>query len=326
MLCIAHSQTDPYFNLAAEEYLLRNFSENCFMLWRNENSIIVGKHQNALNEINMDYVKKNNIRVARRISGGGTVFHDMGNLNFTFIMNGHEGHLVDFRKYTKPIIEVLRKLLVDASFHGRNDLIVNGKKISGNAEHVYKKRVLHHGTLLFSSALDDLNLALKTDPCKFRSKAVKSIRSKVTNIKEYLKTDLDVIQFRNLILEHVLKKFPGASMYELTDQDIGHITKLKNEKYSTWEWNFGYSPDYGMEKTFSANGGFIKINLNVSGGIIQKFKITGDFFNNNDVSGLEKSIPGTKHEEYELLRVLKSVSLPECFAGIPAEEFIKGMF
>ena len=183
MLCIKNDNTNPYFNLAAEEYVLRNFKENCFMLWRNRPSIIVGKHQNTLAEINVDYVKEKNIDVVRRLSGGGAVFHDLGNLNFTFIKNAEkEEALVDFKKYVEPVLEVLQHLGVNAKFEGRNDIMIDGKKISGNAEHVFKKRVLHHGTLLFSSQMADLSNALKVNPLKYQDKGGKSVRSRVTNL------------------------------------------------------------------------------------------------------------------------------------------------
>jgi len=178
MLIVNRPHTDPWFNIAAEEYFLKNFQEDIFMLWQNEASIIVGKHQNTLAEINYPYVKENGIPVIRRISGGGTVFHDLGNLNFTFIQNGEKGKLVDFRKFTDPILAVLNKMGVPAVFEGKNDLRVDGLKISGNAEHVFKNRVLHHGTLLFSSVLNDLGKALKVKTDRFTDKAVKSIRFK----------------------------------------------------------------------------------------------------------------------------------------------------
>ncbi|PKP15313.1 MAG: lipoate--protein ligase, partial [Bacteroidetes bacterium HGW-Bacteroidetes-22] len=201
MLCIKDSNTDPYFNLAADEYVMKNFKEDCFMLWRNEPSIIVGKHQNTLAEINVDYVKENSIKVVRRITGGGAVFHDLGNLNFTFIRNSEEGAQVDFRKFTQPIIDVLQKIGINAVFEGRNDLTIDGKKFSGNAEHVWKKRTLHHGTLLFSAVITDLSAALKVNPLKFNDKAVKSVRSRVTNISEHLKEKMDVLEFRDRIME-----------------------------------------------------------------------------------------------------------------------------
>ena len=199
MLCIKSTTQNPAFNLATEEYLLRNKDEECFYLYINGPSIIVGKHQNTLAEINIDYVKAQNIDVIRRLSGGGAVFHDPGNLNFTFIKKGEKDQLVDFRKYTKPILDVLQSLGVKARFEGRNDLTIEGKKFSGNAEHVYKNKILHHGTLLFSSKLPDLSQALKVNPLKYKDKAVKSVRSRVTNISEHLKESITLEEFENQI-------------------------------------------------------------------------------------------------------------------------------
>jgi lipoate---protein ligase len=324
MLCIAHPFTDPYFNLAAEEYLLRNFSDNCFMLWRSEKSIIVGKHQNTLAEINMDFVRDNGIDVVRRLSGGGTVFHDPGNLNFTFIMNGHEGRLVDFKKYTLPVLEVLRNISVNAEFSGKSDLTIGGKKFSGNAEHVYKKRVLHHGTMLFSSNLDDLELALMVNPEKYQSKAVKSIRSRVTNISDHLKLKMDVLQLRDMIMNHIMDKFSGSRLYEFTDHDIKRIIEIRNERYITWEWNFGYSPSYLLEKSFVTSRGNIRVQLHVSGGTIQNAEISCDFINSQDIENLERLLTGSRHRENELLEKLKS----KPFAGQPditPEEFARGL-
>ncbi|MFO7643594.1 MAG: lipoate--protein ligase [Desulfosarcina sp.] len=326
MLCITHSSTDPYFNLAAEEYVLKNFNDDCFMLWRNDNTIVVGKHQNTLAEINIDYIKEKKIRVVRRLSGGGAVFHDLGNLNFTFIMNGHEGHLVDFRKYTLPVIEVLKNLSVNAEFQGRNDLTINGKKFSGNAEHVFKKRVLHHGTLLFSSLMEDLHLALRVNPLKYKSKAVKSIRSRVTNIKDHLQQDMDVTEFRDMILDHIMNLFPDSKAYTFNNEDIRNINNLREKKYLTWEWNFGYSPKYDFEKSFMTKGGFIQVHLNVSGGVIQSAKIYGDFFNKLDISAVEEILKGSRHDRTELLEKLQSIQFSDYFHNITAEEFTDGMF
>jgi lipoate---protein ligase len=322
MICIAHPFTDPYFNLAAEEYILRNFSDNCFMLWRNEKTIVVGKHQNTLAEINMDFVREKGIMVARRLSGGGTVFHDTGNLNFTFIMNGHEGRLVDFKKYTLPVLEVLWNLSINAAFSGKSDLTIEGKKFSGNAEHVYKKRVLHHGTMLFSSNLDDLELALMANPGKYRSKAVKSIRSRVTNIIDHLEHKVDVLHFRDLVMDHVMGRFPGSRLYELTGEDILKINEIRNEKYIKWEWIFGYSPSYLVEKIFFTPGGNARVQLNVSGGIIQKAEISCNFISRPELEYAEGILTGSLHREKELLEKIKSISLsgqldmtPEEFTG-----------
>ena len=306
--------------------MLREFSADIFMLWQNKNAIVVGKHQNALAEINMDYVREKNITVVRRLSGGGTVFHDLGNLNFTFIMNGSEGHLVDFKKYTAPILEVLQELTVDARFREKSDLVINGMKFSGNAEHVFKNRVLHHGTLLFSSAVDDLRLALNVNPLKYRSKAVKSNRSRVTNISEHLKKNIDVLIFKDLILQHVLSSFPGSGHYEFSDKDIDRINTLKREKYITWEWNFGYSPDYELERSLIINGIYFRIYLSVSKGIIHEARISCDDLPDQAASSIRELLVGARHDKKEILRKLSPFSVTTFKEILSPEELVKAMF
>ena len=296
MLIIHRPHTDPYFNIAAEEYFLKNFKEDIFMLWQNKASIVVGKHQNTLAEINYLYVKENKIPVIRRISGGGTVFHDLGNLNFTFIQKGEKGKLVDFRKFTTPILDVLNEMGVTAVFEGKNDLRVNGLKISGNAEHVFKDRVLHHGTLLFSSVLTDLGKALKVKTEKFVDKAVKSNRGIVANISDFLETPMEIEEFRNRIIKHIYREF-NAAFYKMTDEDIYGIEKLKYEKYTTWKWNFGYSPDYSFSNYFPLEDGRLEFSINIKKGIVSELKP----LNNNFESGLfdliRGQIEGSPHEE-----------------------------
>ncbi|MFW5725305.1 MAG: lipoate--protein ligase [Bacteroidota bacterium] len=328
MYCIAHEHTNPAFNLAAEEYVLKNFTDDCFMLWRNENAIIVGQHQNTLAEINIDYVKEKNITIIRRLSGGGAVFHDLGNLNFTFIMNAREGKdkIADFRSYTIPILEVLQKLGVDARFEGRNDLTIEGKKFSGNAEHIFKNRILRHGTLLFSSVMNDLHLALKVNPLKYQDRAVKSVRSRVTNISEHLPVEMDVLEFRDTIMEHIMEKFEDSVPYEFSEHDIRNINKMVETKYGTWEWNFGHSPKYDLEKAFKSEGGFVEIHMNVNQGRIQKIKIFGDFFNKHDIREVENLLIGVAHNEEALREKLHTIHFNEYFHNISVEEFVKGMF
>jgi lipoate-protein ligase A len=326
MLCIRRKNTNPYFNLATEEYVLKNFDEDSFMLWRNEPSIIVGKHQNTLAEINMDYVKANNIPVVRRLSGGGAVFHDLGNLNFTFTKKGNNENLIDFRKYTEPIIEVLNKIGIEAKFEGRNDLTIDGKKFSGNAEHIWKNRVLHHGTLLFSSEIKDLSQALKVDPLKFTDKAVKSVRSRVTNISEHLEYKMDVMDFYEMIINHIINSHPDIKLYELSEYDHQQINILVNNKYSSWDWNFGYSPNYNFKKIIKTNGGFIEINMDVINGIITDFKLYGDFFNISEISELENIIKSTPHERNIITEKLQNVTIGDYINNTNLDEFIDGLF
>jgi lipoate-protein ligase A len=326
MLCIKSTTNNPAFNLATEEYLLKHKDEECFYLYINHPSIIVGKHQNTLAEINVEHVKKERIDVIRRLSGGGAVFHDPGNLNFTFIKKGEKDKLVDFRKYTQPILDVLVKHGVEAKFEGRNDLTIEGKKFSGNAEHVYQNKILHHGTLLFSSKLPDLSKALRVNPLKYKDKAVKSVRSRVTNISVHLKYPLTLQQFEDSIVEHVRDMYIDSRIYELTEEDKAAIQKLVDEKYGTWQWNFGYSPEYNFQKGMKTQGGHIEVNLDVHKGLIKKAKIYGDFFNTKDVQELENLLEGLPHDYNQLNEQLKAIDISEYFSNVTREEFIDGLF
>jgi lipoate---protein ligase len=299
MLIIQTTSNDPFYNLAAEEYFLKENSDDIFMLYVDDPSVIVGKHQNTLAEINYRFITENNIRVARRISGGGAVYHDRGNLNFAFIQNGKEGSLVDFRRFTLPVIEALKKAGIDANFEGRNDIRVNGLKVSGNAEHVYKNRVLHHGTLLISSDLRVLSEALHTFPGKYYDNAVKSIRSKVANINDFAKVPYSVEFVKNLILEHISIQ-NDFKLYNISVYDNEIIQKLAEEKYSTWEWNFGYSPVYEFRNKMNYEENETEIYLKVENGLIVEIKTS-------DQIKLGNRFKGKRHEYSEIAGIIKTV-------------------
>jgi len=327
MLIIKRHNNDPYFNIAAEEYFLKEFTEDIFMLWRNEPAIIVGKHQNTLSEINVDYVKENNIKVVRRLTGGGAVFHDLGNLNFTFIQSGRDHTRNDFRKYTEPILEVLLKLGIDARFEGRNDLTIEGRKFSGNAETVWKNRVLHHGTLLFSATMTDLSQALKVNEAKFQDKAVKSVRSRVTNISEHLHEPMDVMQFSELIQDHITGMYPDARFYELSDEDHRLIDELVQTKYGTWDWNFGTSPSYNFRKVMrTENSGTLEFCLDVNNGIIKQVRIYGDYFSHADQEEIEAALTNIPHEETAIRKAISPFKISDYFGKLTVDEFVKGVF
>ncbi len=296
------------------------------MLWRNDNAIIVGKHQNTQAEINANYVKEKGIKVVRRLSGGGAVYHDLGNLNFSFTRTGDSYEMVDFERYTKPIIDVLNSLGVDAKFEGRNDLTIEGKKFSGNAEHVVKNKILHHGTLLFSSEMTDVSGALKINPLKYKDRSVKSVPKRVTNISDHLKEKISLEEFTNKVMNHITSTFKDARMYEFTEEDLKKIQQIRDEKYSTWEWNFGKSPDYNFKQGARTKGGTLEMNMNVSQGIIKDVNITGDFFHIKDIEPVERALENSKHEEQAIREVLQKFDLKQYFNNISEDDLVAVMF
>lgn len=326
MLCIYHRSVDPYFNIATDEYIFKHIREDCFMLWQNDNAIIVGKHQNTLAEINIDYVKEHDIKVVRRLSGGGAVYHDMGNLNYSFTKTGENSEMVDFKKYTLPILQVLQSLGVDAKFEGRNDLTIDGKKFSGNAEHVFKNKILHHGTLLFTSEMKNVSGALKINPLKYSDKAVKSVPKRVTNISEHLKTPITLEVFTRKIMNHIISTHEDCELYEFSEADLAAIQKIRDEKYATWEWNYGRSPEYSFRKGIRTEGGTLEMNLDVEEGVIQKAKIYGDFFNEKDISDIENVLENIPHEENKIRKVLSDYPIGKYFHSITMDDLLSAMF
>ena len=325
MRCIYNTSLDPSFNLAAEEYLLANTDRDCFMLWRNAPAVIVGKNQNAHAEINEEYVRENDIAVVRRLTGGGAVFHDLGNVNFTFISCGATNREIDFRRFTTPIIEALQTMGVGAEFQGRNDLVIDGRKFSGNAQHIEKDRVLHHGTLLYASEMTDLTRALKVNPLKFQDKAVKSVQKRVTNISSHLPEPVPVTEFIDLLMTRIEASAPDAVRSGLTDAEQKAISILAKEKYGSWKWNFGYSPKYSFTRAFRSAGGTVEVHLDVREGRIDAARIFGDFFGIRPIADIEVALKGVRHDRGELTGVLAGFDLSEYMAGIGGDELVKNM-
>ncbi|MBN2638494.1 MAG: lipoate--protein ligase [Bacteroidales bacterium] len=302
MILIERSQTDPYFNIAAEEYILKNTSGDILMFWKNAPSVVVGKHQNTLKEVNIDYVNKNQIPVIRRISGGGTVYHDEGNINYTLILESeHRETLINFKEFTKPTIEFLSTLGIEARFEGKNNLTINGKKFSGNSAHLFKNRVIHHGTLLFDSNLDILENIINHQTEGISDKAIDSIRATVTNVSQRLKKKISIDEFGSLMKSFFIDYFQIKNKRRLSVNEINEITQLAEEKYKTWKWNYGYSPKYSFKRELLIPQGLLCIEVQIKNGIIETAIISIDEVKRSDIETL---ITGKVHDKKELEKIL----------------------
>ena len=302
MLCLSLTTTDPFFNLAVDEFLFRNSKEEYLILGINSPSVIIGKHQSAHRETDTGYITRNNIPVIRRISGGGTVFHDQGNLNYSFISNSTPGRQVDFRKYTQPVIKFLATTGVEAKFEGKNDLKVNGLKISGNAEHVWRTRVLHHGTLLFDSQLDILKKSLRKDNSCYFSRAVASNPSPVTNLKDCLISVKNTDELKHKMLQFFLYQDRKNSEVNLSRTEAADINNLADSRYRTWEWNYAYGPSYQFRKHLIIRGNPINLMLSVKDGIIKECTIEGS----DAFAGFAKKLSGFRHMPEDISSIFKT--------------------
>lgn len=323
MLLINSLSQNAYFNIASEEYLLHRFpTEDLFLLYVNAPSIIVGKFQNTLAEINLDYVEEKGIKVVRRMSGGGAVYHDLGNLNFSFHTLLGQNDFGDFSFFTKPVLNMLNTLGVPAELKGRNDLLVDGKKFSGNAKLARHGKMIQHGTILLNSEMEVLGEALKVNPLKFIDKATKSNRGRVTNLIDYLPKETTTETLKELLTAEIIKNNPEAKRYQLSLEDLAGIEQLMEEKYETWDWNFGFSPNYNFKKAIKIPAGFIEVHLDVVHGIIEKAKIFGDFFASMPIEDLEVQLIGKKHQTTDLENLFTSIDLTLFFGKVTAEEIL----
>lgn len=323
MLFIETNSFDPYFNLAAEEYLVRNKSEEIFMLWRNGRSVIVGRNQNAMSEVSYDFVTERNIPVVRRMSGGGAVFHDLENINYTYIVNLDENspQFGNYEFFTGVLCSFLKKKGLNAVLSGRNDVLIDGKKFSGNAQYKWKKRLMHHGTIMVGADISELSGALTPDESKISSKGIKSVKSRVVNLNEFL--DINAGRFFEEFKNEVLK---NAEKYIMSPDEVSEICRLRDEKYKTFEWNWGYSPKYNFKKKMRFAGGGVEVFLSIEQGIIKEAKIYGDFLSVQGTEKIENALKETMHEFAAVTESIDGVWEENILGAVCKDELIKCMF
>ena len=327
MRFIKNSNTNPFFNLALDEYAMKHIDsdEDFFFLWLNEPSVIIGKNQNAIEEINKEFIDRRNIHVARRVSGGGAVYHDFGNLNFTFIISVDDPGKVNYKKYVQPIIDALKSMGIEAEASGRNDILIDGLKISGNAQRMANGKLMHHGTLIFDVNIEDMVESLTVDPDKIISKGVKSVRSRVTTIKEHLPEGTTLQDFWDE-LHYYLSNEGKDEEILLTDKDIAAIEFEALNRFGTWDWVYGYSPEFNLKNSKRFTGGRVEVLLDVKEGHIQNIRFMGDYLGLKDVHDIETRLVGTRFEVADVEGVLSTFALREYFGSIEIDEILSVIF
>ncbi|MFP3767730.1 lipoate--protein ligase [Streptococcus sp. TATVAM-FAB35] len=327
MKYIVNKSHNPAYNIALEAYAFRELrdEDELFILWINEPTIVIGKHQNAIEEINKAYTDKHGIHVVRRLSGGGAVYHDLNNLNYTIISNKTQEGAFDFKTFSQPVIETLADLGVTATFTGRNDLEIDGKKFCGNAQAYYKGRMMHHGCLLFDVDMTVLGNALQVSKDKIESKGVKSVRARVTNILDELPEKMTVEAFSEQLLNKIKEQYPDMTEYVLSEADLENIQNLADNQFATWDWTYGKSPDYTIKRSVRYPAGKITSYVKVEKSMITGLKIYGDFFGIKDVSDIEEKLIGLRYEYQDVLDKLRTVETTQYFTNITPQEIAKAV-
>lgn len=327
MKYIVNTSNDPAYNVALEAYAFQKLTDidEIFILWINEPAIIIGRHQNTIQEINKEFIDKNGIHVVRRLSGGGAVYHDLNNLNYTIISNNTQEGAFDFQTFSKPVIDTLAKLGVKAEFTGRNDLEINGQKFAGNAQAYYKGRMMHHGCLLFDVDMSVLGQALKVSKDKIESKGIKSVRARVTNIVDHLSDKITVQEFSDAILAQVKEEYPEMDEYVLSDAELLEIQAMRDNQFATWDWTYGKAPEYTIERGVRYPAGKITTYANVENSTIKSVKIFGDFFGVKPVDDIEKMLEGVRYDYKDVLAALKTVDTSQYFSRMTPEEITKAI-
>lgn len=322
MIYLEPVSNDPSYNIAFEEYAFKEIAnrDNVFILWINQPCIVVGKNQNTVEEINQKYCDENGIKIVRRISGGGAVYHDYNNLNYTIIANEESEADFDFKSLSQPVIETLAQMGVKAEFTGRNDLVIGDQKFCGNAQYIKKNRVMHHGCILFDTDVSVLVEALKVSMDKIESKGKKSVRSRVTNIKPHLEDQSITVQdFKNLLKDYMNKHY-NMKDYVLTPEEEEEVLKIKTARNDSWDWVYGENPEFTMKRNRRLLTGKVEANLLVKDNVIENVKFYGDFFGVQDVAELADKLKGLKYERKVIADVLDKIDINSYFMGVNKEE------
>ncbi len=298
--------TEPRINLAMEEVALRQLPpENDYVLvYRNQATVVVGRHQNVWEEVNLPYLRQHHISLVRRISGGGTVYHDIGNLNITFITTYTRQRFNNYREFTRPILETLHHLGVQAKLNERNDLVIGQFKISGNAQFTSRNRLMSHGTLLFHSDLQRVRESLQAETTGIESRARKSVRSPVTNIVHYLPRSLRIDEFRTLLLQRIFGNTGEFPTYSLSETHWAQIVHLSQNKYGSWEWNMAESPPFTLRRTFILDNRPIQVVMSVERGRIQELNFSGNSEKVKLLQPIKARIIGKRLEFGEIRKAL----------------------
>ena len=318
--------TDPRINLAIEEFLLRfvTIEEPILLFYINAPSVIIGRNQNTVAEVDPTYIQENDLFVVRRLSGGGAVYHDLGNLNFSFITNGRFD-LHNFSKFTSPVIKLLQGFGIDATLQEKSSIFANGKKVSGNAQYAANNRMFSHGTLLFNTDLNAMLHALNPRQAKIESNAVQSVRNFVTNIHELLPEEMDIFAFRKALL-HAIFGTTEIPQYELTTTDWKKIEQIAEERYKMWEWNYGRSPNFNIQKSNQYPIGKVEVLIDVQKGIMQAVKIFGSFEGDLPISDLESRLVGCRYDKEAAADLIQNLKIDRYFGGLSDNEFITLLF
>jgi lipoate---protein ligase len=320
--------TDPQINLAIEEYALRNLpvTENYLLLYINRPSVIIGKHQNPLQEIDRKYAEEHAVPVLRRISGGGAVYHDLGNLNFSFISRYEKSRFNNYRESTRPVIRTLKSLSVTAELNNRNDIVVGERKISGNAQFTSRDRMFSHGTLLFNTDLNILNKVLQPTEGKYESRGRKSVPSRVANIREFFSSKMEIAEFEQRILRSIFGSADDVPTYHFNNAEWDEILSLSEHKYNSWDWNYGESPSFVVRSGRQFPRGHIELSISVERGMIAKVEIRADESLRILADSLKKKLPGVKHRPEDLSRCLNEINKIELGGNVFKEVLLDMLY